>query len=118
MSVGAAARLAQMLAPMQSNAQRCELHDGRSGAVQLAYRLRGRFLAHVRRTNVMIADALAFAGVVPGRSVGRGWNSVGPAVAHPAIHAYAAFLASGALSLVGQTHSAILRQSYTKRLPL
>lgn len=53
----------------------------------------------------MITAAPAFAGIVPGRGIGRGRNTVGPAVTHPAVHALPAFPASVMLSFVAQTPS-------------
>jgi len=63
----------------------------------------------MQRTSLVITDALALAGVVPGGRIGCGWDSVGPAVTHPAIHALPAFPAPVLLSLVAQVHSCILR---------
>ena len=53
----------------------------------------------------MIGGALALAGVVPGGRIGRGGESVGPAVAYPTVHALPAFPAPAFLSLVAQVHS-------------
>ncbi|MGA3328075.1 MAG: hypothetical protein ABSF45_26795, partial [Terriglobia bacterium] len=50
----------------------------------------------------MIGDAPAFTGVVPGRRIGRGWDSVGPAVTHPTVHPLPAFPAPMMPSLFAQ----------------
>lgn len=53
----------------------------------------------------MIGAAPAFASVMPGRRIGRGWDSVGPAVTHPSIQMPPAFPPPAVLSLVAQAHS-------------
>jgi hypothetical protein len=55
--------------------------------------------------SLAIGGAEAFAGVVPGWGIGRGRDSLGPAVTHSAIHVLAAILAPVLLSLVAQAHS-------------
>jgi hypothetical protein len=68
-------------------------------------RFRGGFFMAERSRSLVIRTALALAGVVPGRRVGRGRDSIAPAVTHPAIHALPAFLSPAMLSFVAQVRS-------------
>jgi hypothetical protein len=73
-----------------------------SGATAFARRFQGGF-----RTfgSLVIRTAPSLAGIVFGRRIGRGWDSVGTAVSNPSIHTLPAFLAPALLSFVAQIYS-------------
>jgi hypothetical protein len=68
------------------------------------FRFGGRrgFDSRMRSGGFVIDVAAAVAGVVTGRSVGRGRNTVGAAIAHATIHALTAFLAPAVFAVIVQ----------------
>jgi hypothetical protein len=105
MSGGVAARGVSWACNFGARASKGESRDLVSGAGAFAGSYCGGFRMLQQRRSLVIRAALAPASVVPGRRIGRGRNSIGPAVTHPAIHALPAFLSPAMLTLIAQVHS-------------